>query len=522
MDGAIVVLCLILGIGLGAGVGWFLAKATMGRSFAEEQMTAKAQAASLTERLGNREEEIMQLSQRLEVVEAELESHRSELLEISTAKAAAEEKARSIPELKQSREVLEAQKESLASELSRSMNRVTELETIVEEERKRTSEKISMLIDAGEQLQNTFKALSAQALNENSQAFLTLAKSTLERFQAEAQGDLSQRQQAVESLITPLRESLSRYDQQIQAIENSRKEAYGNLSQQVQSLLTSQLKLQSETGNLVKALHVPQVRGRWGELTLRRVVELAGMVPYCDFEEQQSVSTDAGRLRPDMTVRLPGGKNIVVDAKASIQGYLDALDASDEEARRVCLQAHARQIRSRLQELSGKAYWDRLEATPEFVILFIPGDSFYAAALEQDPQLVEDGVEQKVILATPLTLIALLRAVAFGWRQERIAENAREISDLGKELYERLSTMTDHLRNLGRNLGNGLDAYNKFVGSLESRVLASARKFKELGATAQEDILELSPIDQSVREVQSPELLQLPEGNQKSSKTKSV
>jgi DNA recombination protein RmuC len=513
MDSVVVGLSLALGVLLGAVAGWLLTRATMGRRYALEQSEAKVQCAGLLERLTSRDQEIAQLSQRLNEFEGECAKLRAELVQESNARATAEEKARSIPELKQEMDTLGAQKDLLSAELTRLTSRTAELETLVEEERKRTVEKVSLLQDAEEQLRNTFKALSAQALNENSQTFLTLAKSTLERYQSEAQGDLDQRKKAVETLVSPLRETLEKYDQQIQAIEKSRSEAYGSLSQQVQSLLTSQQKLEAETGNLVKALRMPQVRGRWGELTLRRVVELALMIPYCDFEEQQSLSTENGKLRPDMTVRLPGGKNIVVDAKAPIQAYLDALEAPDEESRRLCLQAHARQIRARLQDLSSKAYWDRLDSSPEFVIMFIPGESFYGAALEQDPQLIEDGVAQRVILATPLTLIALLRAVAFGWRQERIAENARQISDLGKELYERVAILTEHLRGLGKNLGSSVDAYNKFIGSLESRVLVSARKFKELGATAQEDILELAPIEQSIRDVQSPELLALHEGN---------
>jgi DNA recombination protein RmuC len=507
MDILVVWLVLFVGIMLGALAGWLVTKATMGRRLAEEQAEGKVQCAGLFERLTSRDQEIVQLSERLNEFEGECARLREVLVQESTARATAEEKARSIPELKQELDMLGAQKDTLSAELSRLASRTAELETLVEEERKRTLEKVSLLQDAEEQLRNTFKALSAQALNENNQTFLMLAKSTLERYQSEAQGDLEQRQKAVETLVSPLRETLEKYDQQIQAIEKSRSEAYGSLSQQVKSLLTSQQKLEMETGNLVKALRMPQVRGRWGELTLRRVVELAGMVPYCDFEEQQSLSTDTGKLRPDMTVRLPGGKNIVVDAKAPIQAYLDALEATDEEARRIFLQAHARQIRARLQDLSGKAYWDRLDSTPEFVILFIPGESFYGAALEQDPQLIEDGVAQRVILATPLTLIALLRAVAFGWRQERIADNARQISDLGKELYERVAILSEHIRGLGKNLGSSVDAYNKFIGSLESRVLVSARKFKELGSTAQEDILELTPIEPSIRDIQAQELL---------------
>jgi DNA recombination protein RmuC len=334
----------------------------------------------------------------------------------------------------------------------------------------------------------------------------------LETFQSEARSDLEQRQKAVENLVVPINETLTRYDQQIQSMERSRSQAYGSLSQQVESLLVSQQKLESETGRLVKALRMPQVRGRWGEFQLRKVVELAGMSAHCDFAEQETMSSEGGKLRPDLVVKLPGGKNIVVDSKAPLQAYLDALETDNEEQRKSLLQDHTRQIRNHLQSLSSKAYWNHLKDTPEFVILFIPGESFLSAAAERDPDLLEDGVKQRVIFATPLTLIALLRAVAYGWTQERIADNARKISDLGKELYDRVATLTQHFRVLGQSLGRSVKAYNDAVGSLEGRVLTSARKFKELGATPQHEILELEPIEQAAREIQAPELLAVVEG----------
>jgi DNA recombination protein RmuC len=349
-------------------------------------------------------------------------------------------------------------------------------------------------------------------LRANNQSFLDLAKTTLERFQSEAKGDLEQRQKAVENLVAPIKETLDRYDQQIQAIEKSRSEAYVSLREQLGSLLVSQQNLESETGRLVKALRQPQVRGRWGEFQLRKVVELAGMSPYCDFAEQESVSGESSRLRPDLTVKLPGGKNVVVDSKAPLQAYLDALETDNEDQRKALLLTHARQVRNHLQNLSHKAYWNQLKDTPEFVILFIPGEPFLSAAAEYDAALLEDGVRQRVIFATPLTLISLLRAVAYGWRQEIIAENTRRISDLGKELYERVATLTKHFRSLGQNLGNSVKAYNAAIASLEGRVLVSARKFKELGATPQTEIVEPSPIEQSARDVQAPELLVMAEG----------
>jgi DNA recombination protein RmuC len=373
------------------------------------------------------------------------------------------------------------------------------LESALESERKTSNEKIDLIMKAGENLQNAFKALAADALKSNNSSFLQIAQETLKRFQSEAKGDLDARQKAVADLIAPVRESLGKVDTQIQQMEIARGEAYGDLRAQVQSLITTQKELQSETGNLVRALRTPNVRGRWGEIQLRRVVEIAGMLSYCDFAEQETIQSESGRLRPDLVVKLPGGKRVVVDAKTPLQAFLEAFETTDEDTRRTCLANHARQVRDHMKTLSGKSYWEQFESTPEFVVMFLPGETFFSAALEQDPGLIEQGVLQRVIPASPTTLIALLKAVAYGWNQEKLARNAHEISTLGKELHERLRKLATHVTAVGTNLDRAVEAYNQAVGSLENRVLVSARKFAELGASVAEDIPQLEPIETTAR-----------------------
>ena len=360
-------------------------------------------------------------------------------------------------------------------------------------------EQKELIQGARRDLEAAFQALSGEALRRNNETFLQLARSSFANLQGEATNDLGRRQQAIDELIRPLQDQLRRYEAQFREMEQNRQRDHGGLERHLRLMAESQQRLQQETGNLVTALRAPAVRGRWGEITLRRVAELAGMAAQCDFVEQPVLAHDMGLSRPDMVVRLPGGRQVVVDAKTVLSAYLDAYECSDDAQRLAHLVRHAGQVRSRIDELGLKAYWNQFAPTPEFVVLFLPGEQFLGAALEQDPSLIEDGFTRGVVLATPTTLVALLRAVAYGWRQEQLAEHAALAGRLGKELYERMAVLADHLNEVGQSLGKSVHAYNKAVGSLESRILPAARRFKELGVSSDKELDLLNPVEELPR-----------------------
>lgn len=348
-------------------------------------------------------------------------------------------------------------------------------------------------------MESRFAALSNQALQQNHQAFINLALENLGRYQQGAEDSLLRREQAVANLVKPIREALDRSERQAQQMERDRQAAYGALSQQIDSLLETQRGLQGETRNLVQALRRPEVRGRWGEITLRRLVELAGMVDHCDFYEQQHRNTTEGAIRPDMIVRMPGNREVVVDVKTPLDAYLSAVESSDEEERRQHLRRHALRLKERVRELSGKAYWSQFSKAPDFVVLFIPGDQFLSAALDEDRDLLEKAMESKVILATPTSLVALLRAIAYGWRQELLTENAEKIRQLGEEMYHRLANFTEHLGRVGKSLEAAVNHYNRAVGSFHSKLIPGATRFTEMGIKPRKDVEPPQQVDQVPR-----------------------
>lgn len=454
MESLIPVFTLIFGAAVGGVVAWLALHAKAHRAFDDGRAAGATEIAALHERVAAKEREIQKLQHTFEA-------------EVGEGEELREQNSRLLADLEGERRA--------AEERHASFKRITE------------------------EFSEKFKALSRDALKDNNQEFLNLARATLEKFQVTAKGDLEQRQQAIDQLVKPLKDSLEKVDGKIGELEKARAGAYSELREQVRTLAMQQLQLHNETGNLVKALRTPHIRGRWGEIQLRRVVELAGMLQYCDFTEQETVVSEDGRIRPDVIVRLPGNRTIVVDAKVPFEAFYESISATDDQIRVARLKEHARLVRTHIGALSKKSYWETVQPTPEFVLLFLPGENFYSAALEQDPKLIEDGINQRVIIATPTTLIALLKAISYGWQQEQRAANADEVGKLGKELYDRIRTFVNYFGEIGRNLDRALESYNKGVGSLEARVLVTARKFKERGAITGEEVETMEPIDKSTR-----------------------
>lgn len=461
---------LVIGIIIGSIVVWFLAKArfqgTHTKHITDLQSSYSNQITELEKRASGAEARIEELRQQVQQKDSEMIQMRNEL------DAERQSKVEALTKLEASQKGLEEQK---------------------------------ALIEAMKtEMTDTFNALSSAALKSSSEDFLRLASEHLGKVVSDTKGKLGEHQAAMDGMIKPLYETLKRYEEQIRSIEESRHKAYGSLEEQLRTLASTHENLQRETSNLVSALRKPQVRGRWGEMQLRRVAELSGMSIHCDFTEQQSMDTEKGRIRPDMIVHLPMEREIVVDSKVSLEAYLDAIAATTEDERKAKMEKHAQQVRSHMNKLASKEYWSQFKQSPEFVVLFISGESFLSSALDMDNTIIEDGIEKRVIVATPTTFIALLRAIAYGWRQEQLTKNAQEISELGRQLYERMNTLVQHFDSIGSNLEKAISAYNKAVGSMESRILPSVRRFKELGVTGADEIPVIEQIDQKPR---SPNLL---------------
>ncbi len=374
-------------------------------------------------------------------------------------------------------------------------------ETELKAQAQQEIEREQALTLATERLSGVFSQLADQHLSSHSEMFLRLAKESLGTHHERAKGELAAREQAVEALVRPIRDALQRTEHQINSLEKSRQTAYGTIKAQLEAMAAGQRTLSTETRNLVNALRRPEVRGQWGEITLRRLVELAGMVEHCDFVTQAHQVTDEGPIRPDLIIHMPDRRRVVVDVKTPLDAYLDATQTEDEDERRKALARHATKVQDRIRELASKAYWSQFEDSPDFVILFIPGDQFLSAALAEKPNLLDDALRQQIILATPTSLVALLKAIAYGWQQLEVAENATEIRKLAVQLYERLTTFASHLNNVGKQLGGSVQAFNKAVGSLERMVMPAARRFTELGVNPKQPLPTMTAVEESARDV---------------------
>ena len=407
---------------------------------------------------------------------------------------------------------LEETIEELRERLITANEEITSAKTNLESERRSHAARIEELEKMGAEIERKFTVLASEALGRNSENFLKLVTERFEKHKSTAEKDLEERQKAIETLVKPISESLTKFENKVGEIEKTREGAYRAITEQVKSLAEGQTGLRSETNRLVQALRQPKTRGRWGEYQLHNVLEMAGMTEHVDFIEEKSIQGDNGRLRPDVIVRLPGGKSVIVDAKTPLEAYLSSIEANDDDIRDRHMADHARQVRDHVRTLASRDYWKALPVTPDFVVMFVPGEAFFAAAIESDPDLFEQAVRQKVLISTPTTFIALVKAIAYGWQQEKLAENAQIVANIARDLFDRIKTFGGHVSDLGRSLRQTVDRYNKSVGSLEGRVLPSARKFEALGVIpAGSSIPEIEPIELEAREIQAAELIPIPQ-----------
>jgi DNA recombination protein RmuC len=478
---------------------WFSHKQKTLKSEFDIEREKRIIAEQTNSRITELQEAIAHKEKNVVELQNELSSFKSKVSELEGRLSEKQQAYDEKTVLLKDKDVKIAQLQSLETELK---TQTQELSTKMEEQQKAFAEKERILKETEERLKTEFKSLSHDVLNMNNKQFLELAKTQLSDYQNQAKGDLEKRQKAFQELVNPLKETLQNVDKKIGEFDKQWIESYSKLTEKMNSLLNSETELKRETSNLVTALRKPHVRGRWGEIQLRRVVEIAGMVNYCDFKEQETAVGDGRALRPDMVVSLPNDRTIVVDSKAPLTAYIDSLEMKDTEHREAKLREHADQVKDHIAKLGTKGYWEQFEQAPEFVVMFLPGEMFFSAALEQEPSLIEIGVKKKVILATPTTLIALLQAVAYGWKQEQVAKNAFQICELGKQLYDRLRVMAEHLSDTGKGLAKAMEYYNKTVGTFESRVLISARRFKELKATNEQDIATLTSVDTVPRKLE--------------------
>ncbi len=484
---------LLGGVLLGAGCAALYLRGILVRARADaETWRAQCQAEQLERAKWEAQ------ASRATTLEAELQQARERLETLAGDKSRLQSMAERVPPL-------EERLAALSVELSDLRSTNATLATQLREQAQAQQEKLAALTDVKGGIEKDLKALALEALRANQGTFLELANQVFEKHKVGADAEFEARQKAVEALVAPLQTTLQSYGQKVDELERTRAQAYGALSSELRAVAETQNAVRTVTAKLVQALRAaPKTRGRWGEHTLRNVLELSGLSPYCDFTTEESFERDDGKLRPDVVIRLPGPRYLVVDAKTSMSAYLDAIEAVDETERDQFLVLHAAQLRTHMRQLAAKAYWDGLTVTPDFVVMFVPGDNFYAAALERDPALFEDAAAQRVILVTPSTLIALAKAVAFGWRQEKVAENAQRVHSLGRELYRRMTAMTQHIENCGNALGKSVKSYNQFIGSLEHSVMPQARRFNELEVegTASE-ITSLDQVDIEPRQLRA-------------------